>query len=353
MNTANQSHEANKQNISFNDLMKLLWKSKKIILGITFLCACLSIAYLLLVAPTYQATVKVLPPKNSDLAQYSETLGVIDLRITGKDTQRSLKPNQVYEILHTQIKSETLKNTFFTETYIPYFQPKTEEETEQLEKRLDKKLKINDHGENGSITVAIEEKDPKIAAQWANEYMALAIELTHDELLQNLKSEINAKKETTREQIATLRKLERGLRNLKINRLQDSLSIAKAMGLEDPMPGTTVISLGNNNPLGDSVVNEGGYLRGTKSLQAEINILRSNEDQDAYIAGLSTLLTQQALLQAVNDSPAFSVARIDMPAHPPYDPIKPIKSLIVMMGIIFGLFLGVFVVLIANAIRNE
>lgn len=348
MNTVSQSHEANKQNISLSDLMRLFWGSKKIILGITLLCACLSIGYLVVVSPTYQATAKILPPQESDLAEYSETLSMIDVGISDKETARRLNPDRAYEILYSNIKSDSIKNKFLTEYYLPHFAPKDQDETEQLAKRLEKALRINGpSSESSTINVAIEAKDPKLAAQWVNDYMALAIAATHTELLKNLQGEITAKKQSTQNQVATLRKLEQDLQNLKIARLQDSLTVAKAMGLETPMPGTTVITLDN------SPANEGSFMRGTRSLQAEIDVLSSRKDQDAYIAGLPKLLTQQALLETLNNTPAFSVARIDMPAHPPYEPIKPIKPLILLMGIIFGLFLGMFVALIANAIRND
>lgn len=348
MNTASQKHRADKQSISLNDLMRLFWGSKKTILGITLLCTCISIAYLMAVAPTYQATAKILPPKESDLAEYSETLSMIDSGISEKEISRRLNPERTYEILYTNLSSASIKNKFLKEHYLPHFAPQNEDETELVAKRLEKSLRISGSGsDNGTINVSIEAKDPKLAAQWVNDYINLAITATHTELLQNLQSEITAKKQSTQSQIATLRKLEQDLQNLRIGRLQDALVVAKAMGLEAPMPGTTVITLDN------SPANEGSFMRGTRSLQAEIDVLSNRKDQDAYIAGLPKLLTQQALLETLNNTPAFSVARIDMPAHPPFEPIKPIKPLILLMGIIFGLFLGIFVVLIANAIRND
>lgn len=328
--------------------MRLFWRSKKIILGITLLCTCLSIGYLVLVSPTYQATARILPPQESDLAEYSETLNIIDAGISEKENLRRLNPDRAYETLSTNLKSDSIKNQFLAEYYLPHFAPKDENETEQVAKRLERSLSINGAGsESGAIKVAIEAKDPKLAAKWANDYIALAITATHTELLKNLQSEINAKSQSTQNQIATLRKLEQDLQNLKIERLQDSLAVAKAMGLETPMPGTTVITLDN------SPANASSFMRGTRSLQAEIDVLSNRKDQDAYIAELPKLLTQQALLQSLNSAPAFSVARIDMQASPPYEPIKPIKPLILMMGIIFGLFLGMFVALIVNAIRND
>ena len=334
--------------------MILFWNSKTIILSITFLCACLSLGYISIVSPTYQATIKILPSQESDLAEYSEILGVIDIEILGKNTQRSLYPDRAFDILYTNITSDVIKAQFLSEYYLPNFNPKNETEKQEIIKLLDKSLKINGPTEEEkTLNLSIEAEDAKMAAQWATDYTALAIDATHSELLKNLQSEISAKKQSNQNQITTLQKLEQDLKNIKISHLQDSLKVAKAMGLENPMPGTTVLTMGKGNFSGDNLANENSYLRGTKSLAAEIEVLSSNKNQDAYISGLPKLLTQQALLQTLNKNPIFSVARIDKPATPPYEPIKPIKPLILLMGIIFGLFLGMFVVLIANAIRNE
>lgn len=348
MNTVSQNPEANTRNISLSDLIRLFWKSKKIILAVTLLCTCLSIGYLVLVQPTYQATTRVLPPQASDLAEYVESVNTIDTGISEKDTPRPLDSAHVYGIFYTNLKSDSIKNKFLTQYYLPYFAPKDEVETEQVAKRLDKSLSITGStAEGGGLNVSIKAKDPKLAAQWANDYTQLAVQATHAELLKNLQSEISAKKQSTENRIATLRQLEQDLQNLKIGRLQDALTVAKAMELEAPMPGTTVITLDN------SPGNENSFMRGTRSLQAEIDVLSKRKDQDAYIAGLPKLLTQQALLQTLNSNPEFSVARIDMDAQPPYEPIKPIKPLVLLIGIIFGLFLGMFVVLIVSTIRND
>ncbi|WP_189392592.1 LPS O-antigen chain length determinant protein WzzB [Alcaligenes pakistanensis] len=353
MNTSRSNREDNNQNISLTDLVELLWRAKKTIIGITLVCSCLAVVYAFSASPIYQASTKVLPPKNSDLAEYSEALGMIDIGIAGKETQRTLTSDRVYDILHTQLKSDSIKAQFLRDHYLPHFQPKDQEAAEKIVKKLDKSLKIGDPTEEDKvITLSIQDKDSKTAAQWANTYMDLAIASTHEELLKNLKSEVTAKKESTTEQIAALRKLERDIKTLKISRLQDSLAIASAMGLENPLPGTTVISLGSA-PVHDNIAPEASYMRGTKSLQAEIEVLNDSKDRDAYIAGLPKLLTQQALLQAINVNPAFSVARIDMVANAPYEPIKPVKPLIIIMGIIFGLFLGTLTVLVMSVIRSK
>lgn len=354
MKTSSSSHEDNNQNISLTDLLALLWVEKKTIFLITLVCSCLAITYLLLTSPIYQASTKILPPKNSDLVEYSEALSRIDHGVLGKNIERKLAPDYVYETLYTQLRSDSIKNQFLQGHYLPYFKPQGQEEIEKVVKKLDKSLKIDTPTENSQvITLSFEDKDPKLAAEWANTYMHLAIASTHEELLKNLKSEVIAKKEGTTQQITALRKLEQDIQSLKIDRLQDSLTIAKAMGLEAPLPGTTVISVGEGHALRDNIATEGSYMRGTKSLQAEIEVLSTNKDQDAYISGLPLLLTQQALLQAINTNPTFSVARIDMLAQAPYEPIKPLKTLIIIMGIIFGLFLGIFTVLISNVIKNK
>jgi chain length determinant protein (polysaccharide antigen chain regulator) len=348
VNTVSQNPEANTRNISLSDIIKLFWKSKKLILTITLLCTCLSIGYLVVVQPTYQATTRILPPQASDLAEYVESLYTIDNGISEKNIPRELDSTHVYEIFYTNLKSVSIKNQFLSQYYLPHFSPKDELEAEQVAKRLEKSLSITGSATEGSsLNVSIKAKDPKLAAQWANDYTNLAVQATHTELLKNLQSEIIAKKQSTENRITTLRKLEKDLQDLKIGRLQDALAVAKAMELEAPMLGTTVITLDN------SPSNENSFMRGTRSLQAEIDVLSKRKDQDVYIAGLPKLLTQQAVLQTLNSTPDFTVARIDMLAQPPYEPVKPIKPLVLLIGIIFGLFLGMFVVLIISAIRND
>jgi uncharacterized protein involved in exopolysaccharide biosynthesis len=153
--------------INLIDLLIVLAKNKKMILGVTLVAAMLSVVYALMSPNIYTATAKILPPQSSQsssvnsvmLAQLGGLAGGIGGALGLKD------PNSLYIAM---MKSRTI-----TEKIVQRFDLKSVYETETVTetiKVLDKQSTITS-GKDGIISVEIDDKDPKRTADMANAYV--------------------------------------------------------------------------------------------------------------------------------------------------------------------------------------
>lgn len=144
----------------------------------------------------------------------------------------------------------------------------------------------------------------------------------------------------------------RDLREDREIRLGEALKVARTVGQQTPQ-----LTMGQL-PKQDSVTafadGSGLYARGAKSLGAEIEVLRTRQDEAAFIDGLREL---EAKLKALKGQDfvdkSVGMYRIDGQLLEPADPVFPKKSLMLAGGLIIGLFFGIISVLAKNAIATR
>jgi len=82
-------------------------------------------------------------------------------------------------------------------------------------------------------------------------------------------------------------------------------------------------------------------------------VLKSRKNDDAFIPKLRPLQERLIVLDGIqmnlNKDKVFA-ARVDQKAVVPNKPIKPKKSLIIILSLLLGLMLGVLVAFVRNAI---
>lgn len=356
----NLSPNRQSDEIDLRELACTLWKSKLQIIVTTLLITCIAAAYAFLSTPIYEATVRTLPPTAADLTSYNMGSQLTSNSIIGKIAPQSanagstssglkaLTVKEAYDAFLQRLNSDTVRQAFFNEVYLPAHDGALTESSKQtLWKQLNKELKIKVPAKAGESTAEVswEGDNPATIAKWANNYVELALDATRHDLLDDLASEVALRKQGTAKQIDILRKTAPVERSGRITRIESALAVAKEIGLEEPVSNSTLISIGGSTSKNedDNIL----YLRGSKALQSELNQLKSRVKDDAFIADLPDLLKNQALLNSVSLAPErFSVARIDRAAVPPEAPIKPKRALILALGIILGGVLSIFIALI-------
>lgn len=361
----NLSPNRQSDEIDLRELACTLWKSKLLIIVTTLLVTCIAAAYAFLSTPIYETTVRTLPPTAADLTSYNMGSQLTSNSIIGKTAPQSanagaaspglkaLTVKEAYDAFLQRLASDTVRQTFFDEVYLPaHGGAQTEEDKQTLLKQLNKELKIKLPTKSSESTaeLTLEGESPATIAKWANNYVAMALNATRDDLLDDLAGEVALRKQGTAEQIDILRKVAPITRTDRITRVESALAVAKEIGLEEPAPNSTLISIGGSKDGDDNTL----YLRGSKALQSELNQLKSRVKNDAFITELPDLLKNQALLNSINVKPErFSVARIDRAAVAPAEPIKPKKALTLALGIILGGFLGIFIALIRKYFKQS
>ena len=157
--------------IGLVDILIVLAKHKKSILGVTFGAALLSVAASLIMPNVYQATTKLLPPQQgqSSAAALLSQLG----GMAGVAGAAGLKsPNELYVGM---LKSRTVADRLVAQFDLKKAYGK------ELQGAARAQLEINttiSSGKDGLITIEVEDKDPKRVAPLTNAYVDELFRLT-------------------------------------------------------------------------------------------------------------------------------------------------------------------------------
>lgn len=137
--------------------------------------------------------------------------------------------------------------------------------------------------------------------------------------------------------------------------LNEALVLAKMIGVKKPnemnresqalSQGFVVRSLGGGNDL---------FLKGSEYLKQEIANIQNRESQDPFIEGLFSLLARLERLDSMSfDFTGAGLYKLEMEAVVDGQAEKPKRALIVAVGSVLSLFVGVFVALIAGAVKRR
>jgi len=168
----NDSAEPADQEVSLLDLLIVLAKHKRLVLGLPAAAAVVSIIVSLMLPNIYTGTTKVLPPQQTQstsavLAQLGSLAGLAGGAIPGLKN-----PNDLYVGM---LKSRTVADNIIRRFDLnQLYDKKYQSETR---KRLEKETTIV-AGKDGIITVEVDDEDPKRAADLANAYVDELFKLT-------------------------------------------------------------------------------------------------------------------------------------------------------------------------------
>ena len=324
--------------IDLFELWNNLWEQKLLIVGVTFASFLLGVVLLSVLTPIYKSTAHFLPPKNQDIQLINPNIEGIKYTV-----------DEVYKLFITNLQSRSLRLKFFNENNLLEFYANgnaIDSVYEVFDKEFNQSLIVsfpnmqNDASE--FATISLEISDDQLSARLLNQYIDLARKKTKKDILDEIAFEIANQVKAMDEQIQAKRELAEQRRMDRIKELQEALSVAKAMGLSAPKIDQAANKLNME------------YMRGTKSIEAEIKVLTNRESDDPFIPGLRDHQEKIAYLKSIQIDPELvNVVRLDQEAEVPVKPIKPKKMLIVAVAIVLGGMLGVFIALIRSAIRNR
>lgn len=342
-------YPANSGEIDLFELAEKLWEQKWLIALVTVLCTAVALAYALLSTPVYQANATVIPPLSSDIAPLNES------RIQAQ--LPALSVDDVYTIFQHNLMSQSIRLWFFDEYYRPY-----RKELDSLGPRdamlrsLDDVIQVRQPDQRNnpniytlSVTLAAE---PERTAAWATRYLDGVAERTLADIAANTEQEAANRIAAIERTIADLRDAAKIRREDRIARLEEALTIAEAVGYENPqvIAGRTA----GDSELVQMIDGSLMYMRGAKAIRSELKLLGERENDDPFIGALRDLQIERRLLQSVNSRPDnVKVYRLDSPAEAPETPIKPKKTIIVALGVVIGGMLGGMVALIRITARSR
>ncbi len=162
-----QTDEAGEE-VHLLDLLIVLARHKKLVIGMPIAVGLLAMAISLLLTPIYTSTAKIMPPQQqqgSGLA--AAMLGQLGGLAGAAGSIAGLKnPNDLYVGM---LESRTI-----TDSLIARFKLKERYEVETMDdarEALDQAVEINSGKKDGMISVSVDDKDPQFAADLANAYI--------------------------------------------------------------------------------------------------------------------------------------------------------------------------------------
>ncbi|WLH47906.1 LPS O-antigen chain length determinant protein WzzB [Pseudomonas beijingensis] len=326
-------------------LARGLWCQKWLILVITLLVTAGAAAYALLSKPVYEVKLFIMPPTQNGIAELNYGRG----KSTELDTY-SIK--HVYDVFARNLQGESLRQNFFNEVYLPSLdESQRKGALDRLYERFSRELVVKGAGKDtpDRFAVTVQGGDPIKATEWVKAYVARASEAAESELIKNVTTEASVRARNLEQRIISLRETAQRIREDRIQQLREALKIAETIGLTTP----TV----NSSAAVDITVDTGNkmdYQRGSKALAAEVSALEARASDDAFISDLRTLQMRYNFYRKLSIDPErISVYRQDGSVEVPESPIKPRKSLILVLGVLAGLLSGGFVALIRYVFKRN
>lgn len=366
---------------------------------------------------TYQTTAHFLPPKASDVEELN--IPAISYSLSSEDAYNSFILN---------LKSRALRLEFFNEHDLSSklsddpTANKDQVFEESFHKQLVVKQDLKKKGQQAFVSISYDGKNPELIAKMVNDYIKYVHDKTIEEFLTVVRTNIRTKKQDLEdvtiqskkrviaqrrqdeierlieadkiarleliEKIKVLKQRTEQKRQDRIVTLEEALVIAKQLNIVDPIDSWSELNnqqaAANKVSINNKTLPE--YTRGSKTLQAELQALKSRTSNDPFTPGLRELEEQfqrleqnsriEVLKVRTNDEPFIAdlrdlkeqVAKLknidinetkikavmfDQMAVVPEAPIKPKRKLIVIISFVLAFMLSIFLAFFLNFIQNS
>lgn len=365
--TVYQSQSASTDEISLVDIINVLWRRKKIVLGITLIAVVAGLFYAFTQKRVYQVETILLPPSFENI-QPLNALNNYNIKSNNLNSN-NLNSNDAFAVFIGNINSRKLKKAFFEkfkvlETFsADSTQALTEKNNNKIFEGFLKAIKVKVGKETADSTViTLEGTYKEKIGFWLDSLVEMANQESINQLVRNLHADINSKIKSLKIEISSKRSIYKQRREDELRRLEEAYQIAKELGIRGHLFVPNVEGSFNRavsaelNSISKSLSNENNlsvYMKGTKVLQAEINALKNRKSDDFHITGLRDLEEQLTRLESIKiEKDKLQAVRIDKKAVIDVEPIRPNRKLIAILSLILGGMLGIFAVFIVEFVNN-
>ena len=337
---AYQPNPAYDNEISLVDIIRVLLKRKKLILGITAVVVCIGLLYAFTQKRIYQVETILLPPSIENI----QSLTALDSKVNS---------NTAFFNFIGSINTRKFKTEFFDKFNLlealssESSQVLTDKQKNNYFESFSKSLSVNFDKKSESAILTLEGLDQEKIGSWLDSLVVMANKETINQLVNNLQASINSKIKNLKINISSKRSIYKKRREDELGRLEEAYQIAKKLGIHDHLfvPNVDAISaeLDNISNRLSNANNLSSYMKGTKVLQAEINALKNRKSDDIHIDGLRDLQEQLTRLESIKiDKSKLQTVTVDKKAVVDIEPIRPQRKLIVILSLILGGMLGIF-----------
>ena len=350
----NLQEEKMNDNINIGNLYQTLLNKKRSVLIILLASVVLSSLYAFTLPNLYRAQIYIVPPQD----KFVQPLNYFATQIA-KDSQLVLKQQYIYFDFMKNAQSRQFQRKFFFENKIyDYFDADPEEAfdvsfNEMLRFSLESKYVSRDIRQEDFFNVSFLHSDPNLAAKWLNDYVQMVERETSRRIVDGVNTSIENYRKKIQSAIDSHKDQAKQIRADNITRLKEALLIAEELDIIKPsnanLTNQTII-MDNSTVSGPTQITEMPlYLFGTDALKTQIDILQNRVSDDPFIPNLRSLEAElnTTSLVKVNYSDV-RVAEIDQKALAPTRKYSPRRSLILIVGLFFGIVVSFFYILIAH-----
>jgi len=334
--------------IDLFELFESLWKEKVLIVAITFVITLIGVGYALSIPPTYQASVKMLPPSQSDVTE----LAKFDIL----KSSHSQSQSQSYANFLQILKSNQLRKTFLSQEGVKTSLFSSETSLQKALSALEKMavVEIPKKDPKTEVSLKFQFKDAVIAADYANQLVQIAVDQYRMNTAQTFASEKDQEINKLKDEQESLISTHEARLNKELTKLKEAYEIARKLKIDEPRESR---NMSVKTEARSSVITEEMrylYSEGTRALGAEIETVSERQKNLSMVDGLLEIQQRLALLSSVSfDAAKVMPVTIDLAAEAPEQRIKPKRSLIVALSAVVGGMLAIMFVLIRNAVRNR
>jgi len=342
------------QEINLLEIWQVIVEQKRVVFITWMLCVGLGLAYVLLVTPVYKAEVFMLPPSQSDIQPLNISVLAFPDRSGRSDRSDFLEydSESVYRLFVQTLKSRAVRRDFYEENKLATKLGYNEANDPDVffEQYFNQKLSVAQNvkklEEKFFVTLSFENKDPSLVAMLVNDFVNKVTNTVAIRLVNEVNVKVASLKAGVEESIRGKKMIAKIRRDDRIVALQEALSISAHSG-----ENTQQLNL---NQLAVSTQELPLHMINQHVLQAEIEALKVRKDDAPFIEGLRDLEEVLASLEQVSiDQSEVKPVFIDQKAWKPRDPIKPKKTLIVILASLLGLLLGLVIAIGSYPVRKR
>jgi chain length determinant protein (polysaccharide antigen chain regulator) len=336
--------------IDLLELIQSLWKEKVLIVAITVVITLIGGGVAFLLTPIYEASVKMLPPSQSDVAELAK------FDVLRSSQSQSQSQSQSYADFLQILKSNQLRKAFLSQEGVKtsLFSPRLSSQEAFIELEEMVVVKTPKKDPKTEVSLNFQFKDATLAADYANQLVQLAVDQYRVNIAKTFASEKDQEVKKLKDKKASLISTHEGRLNTEITKLKEAQQIAEKLNIIEPRESKdqTVKTEARSSVITEEM--RYLYSQGTRALSAEIETVKGRQKNLAMVDGLLGIEQRFALLNSVSfDVSKVMPVTIDLAAEAPEQRIKPKRSLIVALSGVVGGMLAIMFVLIRNAVRNR
>ena len=333
--------------ISLIEIVCLLIRRKKLILGITTVVVCIGLLYVLSIKKVYQVETVLYPPSNKSVVYLNKLQNLLSIKEKTTIEPKSKKPINK-ETVFLNYKSTLELMSLDADVHNGFTN-----ELNLVTAKFDNGIR------NIRITSQSVERDK--LKPWLDSLVEKANHKTVGEIADDLQLEIDLEIIRLKSEIKSKQSIFKNKREDTLNQLKTDYHIAKKLGITEHLfiPSLNKKSdelileeVGNIKMLLSNPFNLSGYLKGTKILQAEIDSLENRTSDDSYISGIRNLEFKLQKLEKIKiDKSKLSAVTVLNKAVFNTEPLSPSNKMIILiitLSLIFGLLLSLFTVFLLD-----